>query len=436
MFARRSIGEKMTIFQKMILVPVLSLALYGCFITYSYFEHQRSSAQIQELRQGFVPVIELVNDNIYLFDKLQDAFKTAVLAKKSRWIQDTIGFRRQINFNLRELSRHTNIVDSNSIKNLNNFFNDYYKSADRVAKSLVGEQEQWPAEDLLVIELEEYQSATTNQLKLMRQAVQLNFEQTLLRTQMHHRELLFWGGGISIVSMILLILITYSVSVNTQEDMLAIVERIKDLAQGSTDFSKRIERSNRDELGYLVYWFNKLSDKLEADYLEVKEISITDKLTRLNNRNRTDQFLPAAIENARRMQTNLVVVLIDIDHFKQVNDTYGHLAGDEVLQQFAQTLKQNAISSDYISRWGGEEFLLVWSNIEPINAGQKANELRKKIAKLIIEPVGAVTASFGLAVLTDNDNPKSLIARADENLYEAKERGRNRVVIDQEARLV
>lgn len=426
----------MTIFQKMILVPVLSLLLYGCFITYSYFEHQRSSAQIQELRQDFVPVIELVNDNIYLFEKLQDAFKGAVFEQESRWVNDTIGFRRQINFNLRELNRHPNIVEKTNILNLNNYFNDYYKSAVRLAKSLTAEQPQWSSEDQLVVELEEHQSATTNQLKLMRQAVQMRFEQTLLRTQMRQRELLFWGGGISIASMILLIIITYTVSVTTQEDMLTIVERIKELAQGSTDFSKRIERTNRDELGYLVHWFNKLSDKLEADYLEVKEISITDKLTRLNNRNRTDQFLPTAMEEARKHNTHLVVVLIDIDHFKLVNDTHGHLAGDEVLQQFAQTLKQNAISSDYISRWGGEEFLLVWTNIEPINAAQKANQLRKKIAQLIIEPVGTVTASFGLAVLTDNDNAKSLIARADDNLYQAKERGRNRVIIDQEARLV
>lgn len=429
-------GEKMTIFQKMILVPVLSLLMYACFITYSYFEHQQSSEKIQQLREDYVPLLAVVNDNISLFKKLQDAFKDAVLAGESRWLKDNLATKEHISTNLAMLYQHHNVIDTSKLKIIEDDFNHYYENANKLALALLQEDEQWVADEGLLQSVNHYQSLSTTHFEAMKKSIQQRFKHTLNETQRLQSQLLFWGGVISFTSMILLMIVTLTISYSTRNSFFEIVQKAKELAQGSTDFSQRIERNNRDELGYLVHWFNKLSDKLEADYLALKEISITDKLTQLNNRNRTDQFLPLSLQEAKAHNTPFVLAIVDIDHFKQVNDTFGHQAGDIVLQLFASALKDSATESDYISRWGGEEFLLIWPNTNPVLAAQKANEIRLIVENMDFPTVGKVTASFGLASIQKSDTAESIIARADENLYQAKENGRNRVVIDQEISLI
>ena len=422
----------MTIFQKMILVPILSILMYACFITYSYFEHQKSSVKIQQLRHDYLPVIERVNNTINLFENIQGNFKIAVLAQEARWLEDTITIQKKINENFHQLANHQSIVDHSKLTAIQLSFNQYDQTASKLAHTLLTQSGQWAENEALLQSIEQYQHETQQQLSQLKQSVQYRFEQTIVQTQKLQSQLLFWGMVISFISMVLLILVNITISYSTRSDMLDIVIKTKELAQGSTDFSQRIERNNRDELGYLVHWFNKLSDKLEADYLALKVVSITDKLTQLNNRNRTDQYLPSALQESQAQQSSMMVVIVDIDHFKKVNDNFGHLTGDNVLQHFAQTLKNCADEHDYISRWGGEEFLLVWKNIDPISAIAKANNIRQAIAALAIEEVGSITASFGVAVVNATDTMQSLIARADDNLYQAKESGRNKVVIDKE----
>ena len=426
----------MTIFQKMLFVPILSVALFACFITYSYFEQQQSNEQIKELRRDYVPVIEITNENKRLFKVLQTAFKDAVLAKESLWIKETILTRELVNQNLDKLKNYTGILDSQSVVTAKTSFNLYYDYATELANQLLNNNEQWQANEQLLLDIETYQQKTSVQLESLKQSVQQQFKQTLFETQKRQSQLLFWGGVIALGSMILLLVVTLKVSYNTRSDVFELIRKTKELAQGSTDFSKRIERTSRDELSYLIHWFNKLTDKLEQDYLAIKAISITDKLTQLNNRNRTDQFLPNALAEANSTKSPLAIVIIDIDHFKQVNDTFGHLTGDNVLIQFAQTIKAHASNHDYISRWGGEEFLLIWPNTNAVDAAKKSEQLRTSINQMEVPEVGAITASFGIAMAQPDDDIKSIVARADDNLYEAKENGRNRVVMDKEIALL
>lgn len=212
----------------------------------------------------------------------------------------------------------------------------------------------WVVDDNLISDIEHYLNTSKNNLAQLEKDVQLLFKATIDETGDLLSQLLFWGIIISIISVLFITVTTLMISISTRRSMSLIVERTKDLALGGTDFSKRLVHNKKDEVGYLVYWFNKLSDKLEEDYIRLKEISITDKLTQLNNRTRTDQFLPEALERVTSEKTPLVLAIIDIDNFKHINDNFGHLAGDVVLQVLAETLKKNATSNDYISRWGGE----------------------------------------------------------------------------------
>ncbi|MFZ0450095.1 MAG: diguanylate cyclase [Desulfatiglandaceae bacterium] len=169
---------------------------------------------------------------------------------------------------------------------------------------------------------------------------------------------------------------------------------------------------------------------------EIKALSITDPLTGCYNRGYLNEKLPQEIKRVRRYGRALSVILCDIDHFKKVNDTYGHQAGDTVLKAFADCLLDSVREGiDWVDRYGGEEFLVVLPETPFEGANLVAERLRTAVAGEEIETsegVLQITASFGVSEI-DADTPDSLISpealvkAADDNLYQAKEEGRNTV---------
>lgn len=164
-----------------------------------------------------------------------------------------------------------------------------------------------------------------------------------------------------------------------------------------------------------------------TDRKRVEELAISDYLTKLYNRVKLDRELSREILRAARYETPLCVILLDIDHFKNVNDTYGHQAGDTVLKEIAGILKENSREADTAGRWGGEEFLIITPSIRIDQGAQFAEKLRTEIGGHAFGTAGSQTASFGVAEYRDGDTPERLTERADKALYRAKARGRNRV---------
>lgn len=163
-------------------------------------------------------------------------------------------------------------------------------------------------------------------------------------------------------------------------------------------------------------------------------IALSDPLTELSNRRALDWELPRQIQNARNRDTPLSLLVLDIDYFKSVNDTYGHLVGDRLLQLLSARLRHNLRFQDTPFRYGGEEFVIILSNTTLEEAQRVAHRLNSLIGSqpFAIEAnlVLPITASIGVASLkpTDDANGVSLINRADQNLLKAKVSGRNRVV--------
>lgn len=160
----------------------------------------------------------------------------------------------------------------------------------------------------------------------------------------------------------------------------------------------------------------------------------TDSLTGLHNRKQAFVLLDEAIRNARLNSGGLCLLMLDLDHFKKINDTYGHQAGDEVLRQTGAGIAKSLRSPDIAGRYGGEEFIVGMVDITQEAAAQVAERIRSCIADLPIairDEVIHVTASIGLAYLNKNDDLQSLVKRTDAALYAAKESGRNRVMISQ-----
>jgi len=153
---------------------------------------------------------------------------------------------------------------------------------------------------------------------------------------------------------------------------------------------------------------------------------VTDELTGLKNRRFINERMSVEFARARRYHRPVSYILFDIDFFKQVNDNYGHLVGDDVLKKLSNIIKSKIREDDLFARWGGEEFVLVL-NTSIEQALTIANNLRSFIEKSDFEVAGKITCSFGMTQFKKNDTLDMMILRADSALYEAKARGRNRV---------
>jgi diguanylate cyclase (GGDEF)-like protein len=161
----------------------------------------------------------------------------------------------------------------------------------------------------------------------------------------------------------------------------------------------------------------------------IEALSRRDSLTGLANRGWLDTVLVLEVERSRRYGSQLSVVMVDIDHFKMVNDSFGHLAGDAVLQSTAKALEKSVRLTDLAGRYGGEEFLLILPNTRLDDARVMAERLRGEVeARQVTFREEPVTVSAGVSEWRSGDDRASLVERADAALYEAKRQGRNRVV--------
>jgi len=160
-----------------------------------------------------------------------------------------------------------------------------------------------------------------------------------------------------------------------------------------------------------------------------KILSETDPLTGIYNKGKFNQVLEEELKKVKRYGRPLGVILFDIDHFKKINDTYGHQVGDYVLKTIAKLVKENIRDTDTFARWGGEEFVILAPETDLNGLKTLAEKLRKIIENHDFEPVKKVTSSFGITEAVPEDTTDTVIKRADEALYLAKERGRNRVEI-------
>lgn len=165
-----------------------------------------------------------------------------------------------------------------------------------------------------------------------------------------------------------------------------------------------------------------------------RQLSMVDGLTGLHNRSWLNTQLPGLIDNAHATQTDLSIIMLDLDHFKKFNDEYGHVMGDEALHAAAKVVSAGLRPSDFAARYGGEEIIVILPNTSKESALIVAERLCDRIShaqvfKNDLKPLPHITASLGLATLTSGQDGLAVIASADAALYRAKERGRNQVAL-------
>ncbi|NMT62951.1 GGDEF domain-containing protein [Marinobacter orientalis] len=161
-------------------------------------------------------------------------------------------------------------------------------------------------------------------------------------------------------------------------------------------------------------------------------LATIDPLTGVKNRRSMDEELSVATASAARTGISYGLVLLDIDHFKKVNDAHGHSVGDEVLKDLVALIGQNIRKSDQLFRFGGEEFVLLMSGVDQAGLRAVMHNLQQIMHKFLKHPGGKVTASFGVALLKNGEAPEDWLVRADEALYKAKSSGRDQIVYAEE----
>jgi len=211
-----------------------------------------------------------------------------------------------------------------------------------------------------------------------------------------------------------------------REGLRAIVETLvhtaKEMEVSNQKLEERLNASKQE--------ITELQDNLET----VRTESLTDPLTQLANRKFFDDSLAAAIEEARAKNESLSLMMTDIDHFKNFNDNYGHLTGDQVLRLVATSVKQNVKGQDTAARYGGEEFAIILPNTVLRSAIVVADHIRRAVMTKELmkrstgEHLGRITVSIGVATLKKSDTAQTFIERTDTCLYAAKRHGRNRVM--------
>lgn len=168
---------------------------------------------------------------------------------------------------------------------------------------------------------------------------------------------------------------------------------------------------------------------MKEQNIEISHKAYVDGLTNVYNRNKFEERFSYELSKYKRYKETFSIAVLDIDHFKRFNDTYGHLIGDEVLILLAEKINHNIRNSDTFARWGGEEFVILMPNTNIDEAKIFCEKLRALVEDICHVTAGKITCSFGITSIKENDSLKSIFKRCDEALYNAKANGRNKVEI-------
>ncbi len=259
-------------------------------------------------------------------------------------------------------------------------------------------------------------------------------------TEKHEEEFLFINSLLGISALVLGLFLTIYITRIILERIKRIQNQIKTLnnsldSEHAPTTKDQKKTKTRDELAKLEFEISDVMGRLNQEISSRERmeqhlltLATQDKLTGAYNRHKWKEQIEVQLNLAQRGNYKFGLILLDVDHFKKVNDEYGHLVGDSLLQCLAQTIQKRLRSTDMLFRIGGEEFAILLPMQEPQSAYSVAEGLRNQIARLKIEGLPQVTVSIGVTNHLFNDTEKVIFNRADQALYQAKAEGRNRVI--------
>lgn len=237
---------------------------------------------------------------------------------------------------------------------------------------------------------------------------------------------------IFLLALTIAVICAYALSRSILVPLHQLQEGVKHLGEGN--FKYRIRLKTQDEFAHLATTFDSMAESLEQSQRDLERLATLDGLTEVYNRREFNRWLSVEVERSKRDNHSVSLIMVDIDHFKQLNDQYGHQAGDEALCCVAQLLRKEVRPGDIVSRYGGEEFAIILPKATVEDCATVAHRICREIA---IQPIRIsaderihLTASLGLASFPSDVTTKgALLRRADQALYQAKRMGRNQVCL-------
>ncbi|MEW8561778.1 MAG: diguanylate cyclase, partial [Candidatus Thiodiazotropha sp.] len=332
--------------------------------------------------------------------------------KKRKWVQDTTHLIRDEVGRLTHFFVH--ISDISHLKEVEEKLTDSHNYIQRVVDAI--------ADPTLVIDINNHQLQLVNQSALSLYTNEIQLKEGMTCYRLSHKRNTPCSGKHDPCPITEIQKTKKSVSVvhkhyNSQGKVMYVDVRATPIFDDSGEHVVQIIESHRD-----------ITDTINMEK-QLQYIAETDRLTQIYNRTKFDEELKNQIAWASLTNNRFGLIMLDLDHFKQVNDNFGHDVGDAVLKKTVELLHTRIRKSDILARWGGEEFMIIAPDIDQSDLLSMIESLRSSIENIEHEGVGRVTASFGASIITHNDNIQSLLKRVDMALYRSKHSGRNRCTI-------
>lgn len=408
-----------------------SMILATIMMIVNYNTSSHIAQNTQKLYKELIPASEYSTNNKFLFNQMIENMALAVTSSELDILEQSNKQAEQIRANFKTIEQ--TLPTLQNTKKASMAFEQYYTLAMKASASMISNNAQLMAQmansNDLFDKLNGVKSAFDDLDSEIKTSIKTNFSNIEFTT-----EIIISNEFYTIVTAYcVLFFLTYVIYKNINRRFKVLIHDIVNLSKSSLESRRRFDKVSNDELGLLTKSLNQILDTYENDVNQLTEEKMTfydlshkDKLTGLYNRHYLDSVF---VEYEHKLPQGFVygVIILDVDHFKKVNDTYGHQVGDDVLKFVAYTLDHNVRKSDVIGRWGGEEFMCIITTNDPKLLFDIAEGLRKVLEKSVIEVVGHITASFGAAMSTSGANFVEVIENADKALYDAKKEGRNRV---------
>lgn len=435
MYKIRQIGKKilfyyktLSILKKFLLAPLVGIVLVLPFYMFIFLNISDMKKSVESANTVLIPIYEMSGENILLLENIVNEINGATIAKEVSWIEESAKNADKIRENL-------NTYKGEEFQIILKAFNEYYEKVKEISIKIIKNDHNYKGIEQETKSLIQKHKKVDYLFKNLKENTKKEIEKNFNSLYENTDYIITKANQIFFIWVIASGAIILLVYLDLRFRIKEIVESSKEIAKGDVDFEKRLCSVSYDELGQIVRSINVFINKLHKNHEELSmakkeldELYIMDRLTSVYNRIKMDEIIETALKKQKRYKESFSVILLDIDHFKNVNDTHGHLMGDLILKEFASILKENIRETDFVGRWGGEEFIIVCPKTDKEGAVRLAQNLRVKIENSLFATQNKKTASFGVAECQASDNITSIIDNADKALYKAKKSGRNRVV--------
>ena len=401
------------------LIPQIITLIFGIvYILFTYQNISSISHSYTTIKQNIIPSIEKSTQNIMLLKQVANDFTFATLSLEDEFLESPKKYNQQILTNLKTIQKLTYIDTKSYIDIYNKYFSYTYSLIQKMINKNTNNTNSHDMNKVLFL----YKHNIENFTRLNQKVKDIVSQKTTSvynKIENFHTNIILFG--ISLYTMLLLV--TLLIYKGLQKNFTKLISDISSIRQSGL-IKEKLAQFSKSEFGIIAKELNAIFEDFNQAYQNVVDIANKDKLTQLYNRVYIDKKIDELLEDKQPF----AIVIADIDHFKDINDTYGHIVGDKVLKEFSSILQDNLKDKAIVSRWGGEEFLIIMQHTNDIDKVYTiVEDIRKVVEDYDFSDVHNVTASFGCTIHHTNDMFKDTMHQVDKALYKAKELGRNYV---------